>query len=341
MLTLMLTNTRASTFFRLSSANYLCFLIGPPLAAWLMAKNPWLPFTLGVCLQAIAIPVTLAMPETLGARKVDKNGSVESDIDSDPLDLSEKDRPATPRTLHLNQPRRIFAAMRKAIASLATASAFLLSTWRIPFFLSIYPFRMLMSALDSLLLQYISKRYDWPFSAATNIYSVLAGASMLVLLFLLPWLSSFLQKKRGYTTSRKDVLLTRLGLTAFAAGLLVTGVAPSIGVLITGLVIGALGSGVGSAMRALLTSWVKPNEVARLYSALSIVETAGMTAGGPICAGLFSAGMNWAKGGGTQMWLGLPWMVVGAMSCIIVVLVWVVRFGDRKDDMEDGKEGRD
>ena len=303
-----------------------------------MAKNPWLPFTIGIFLQAIAIPVTFAMPETLGARKVNKDGHIELDADVEPLHLGEKDGVSSRRTLNLKQPGTIFRALKSVFMSLATNSAFLLSTWRIPFFLSIYPFRMLMSALDSLLLQYISKRYEWPFSAATNIYSVLAGASMLVLLFLLPWFSSFLQTKRGYSTSRKDVLLTRLGLTAFAAGLLVTGLAPSIGVLVSGLVIGALGSGVGSAMRALLTSWVKPNEVARLYSALSIVETAGMTVGGPICAGLFGIGMNWAKGRGSQMWLGLPWMVVGLLSCILVVLIWVVRFGDKRAGVGEDKE---
>lgn len=123
---------------------------------------------------------------------------------------------------------------------------------------------------------------------------------MLVLLFILPAVSSYLQKRCGYSTTRKDVLLARVGLSALTAGLLVTGLAPHIGVLILGLVITAFGSGVGSAMRALLTSWVQPNEVARLYSALSIVETAGMSAGGPICAGMFNAGMKWAKEGGVR-----------------------------------------
>lgn len=31
------------------------------------------------------------------------------------------------------------------------------------------------------------------------------------------------------------------------------------------------------------------------------------------------------------MWLGLPWDVVAGIMAVIVVLMWVVRFGERRD----------
>ena len=47
----------------------LCFTIGPPIAAAIMQKDPWLAFTLGLVLQTIAIPISIALPETLGAKR--------------------------------------------------------------------------------------------------------------------------------------------------------------------------------------------------------------------------------------------------------------------------------
>ena len=47
----------------------LCFTVGPPIAAAIMKKDPWIAFTLGLILQSVAIPISLFMPETLGAKK--------------------------------------------------------------------------------------------------------------------------------------------------------------------------------------------------------------------------------------------------------------------------------
>ena len=52
----------------------LCFTVGPPIAAAIMKKDPWIAFTLGLCLQSIAIPISLLMPETLGAKKPGEPG---------------------------------------------------------------------------------------------------------------------------------------------------------------------------------------------------------------------------------------------------------------------------
>ena len=64
----------------------LCFTIGPPIAAAIMKKDPWIAFTLGLGLQAIAIPISIAMPETLGAKKP-------GEPQKKPENLNEKESP--------------------------------------------------------------------------------------------------------------------------------------------------------------------------------------------------------------------------------------------------------
>ncbi|MCJ1473273.1 hypothetical protein MMC13_001924 [Lambiella insularis] len=328
----------ASTFFRLGASNFLCFLVAPPLAAKLMELSPWIPLTLGLGVQALAIPVTMALPETLGCRKPT------DPTPPTPKPFSEKDTREAERPLTASEPSMRLSngslsdTFRSVVASFVANSAFLFKDWRILFFGATYPVRMLASPLGSLLLQYVSKRYQWTLARVTYISSFEAGMSMLALLFLFPSLSTYLLKKKGLNVSRKDLFLARIGVSATAIGVILTGFAPTIFVLFIGMGIGSLGSSAGSATRALLTSYVQQNEVARLYTALSIVETIGLTIGGPIVAGMFKTGMENVKTGlYGDAWLGLPYLIVGALLSVVAILMWMLRLAD--GHQEKGEEG--
>ena len=303
-----------------------------------MEVSPWIPYSLGLAVQAIAIPVTLALPETLGFQKpadptppTPKPFSKEEEIEAErPLTASEP-------SLHLER-GSIFHTTKSLLTSLIANSAFLFADWRVLFVLSTYPVRMLLGPLEGLLMQYVSKRFHWALARVTYITSFQAGLSMLALLFIFPWVSTYLLKKRGLNAASKDLFLARIGITATAIGLLGQGLAPTILFLFVGIGVSAMGSGSGAALRALLTGWVQQNEVARLYTALSIVETLGVTAGGPIVAGLFKMAMVSVKDGKSgDFWLGLPFLLVGGLFAVSAVLMWVMRFGEKRDSgVEDG-----
>jgi hypothetical protein len=193
---------------------------------------------------------------------------------------------------------------------------------------------MTLSSLDGNLLQYISKRYNWTMARATYIFSTQAGASMVVLLVILPVASSFMLKKLKWTAARKDILIFRVGLTLLAVGLIISGIAPSVPVLVVGIVVQTLGSGNGAASRALLTSYVQPNEVARLYTSLGIIETLGVMVAGPVVAGLYNVGLRAVEDGKGALLLGLPWFCVGCAIFAIAVATWCLNFRDKKEGGE-------
>ena len=306
-----------------------------------MEISPWIPLSLGLALQAVAIPVTMALPETLGFRKpadptppTPKRFSVNDE-------KAEAERPMTATEPSMPLSKGSFSdTVRSLLASFIVNSAFLFRDWRILFFGATYPVRMLVSPLGSLLLQYVSKRYQWTLARVTYISSFEAGMSMIALLFLFPSFSTYLLKKKGLNVSRKDLILARIGVSATAMGVMLTGFAPTVFILFIGMGISSLGSGAGSATRALLTSYVQPNEVARLYTALSIVETLGLTAGGPVVAGLFKIGMENVKSGKYgDAWLGLPYVLVGILLSIVAVLMWMLRLADSpREKMEEEED---
>jgi len=302
-----------------------------------MEISPWIPYSLGLGLQAFAIPITIALPETLGFQKpADPTPPTPKPFSK--ADETEAERPLTASEplMHLEK-GNCMQTTKSLLASLIANSAFLFKDWRIVFFMCTYPIRMLLSPLDGLILQYVSKRFHWTFARVTYISSFQAGLSMLALLFLFPWVSTYLLKKKGLNVARKDLFLARVGMSAIVAGVLVTGFAPTIFVLFVGVGISAFGSGAGSATRALMTSWVQQNEVARLYTALSIVETLGLIAGGPVVAGLFKAAMDMVKAhDGGNMWLGIPFFIVGGLLGVICALMWMINFADKKENELEG-----
>jgi hypothetical protein len=295
-----------------------------------MEMSPWIPYTLGICVQAFAIPITMALPETLNCRKP-RDPTPPTPMPFSKEEACEAERPLTASEPSFGiQSGSFLCTLRTLVVALIANSAFLFKDWRIVFFMCTYPIRMLMSPLEGLLLQYVSKRYHWTFAHVTYISSFQAGLSMVTLLFLLPYLSTYLLKKRGLNVARKDLFLARIAVSAIVIGTFVTGFAPTIFILFVGVGISSFGSGAGSATRALMTSWVQPNEVARLYTALTIVETVGLTAGGPVVAWLFKMAMEHAKTGGSDMWLGVPFFVVGGLLGVVVLLMWAITFVSNK-----------
>ena len=200
---------------------------------------------------------------------------------------------------------------------------------------------MMMNSLDGQLMQYVPQRYSWSIADTTNLQAVQAGVAMLVLLLILPGTSSFLMKKRGYSTNRKDIFLTRLGFFCYGIGLLVIGFAPAIGIFVIGTIVVTFAAGSGAAIRALLTSWVQSNEVARLYTALGIIETIGSMAGGPLISTVYNAGLSsyHKNPKANELILGLPWICAGFVMTCLAIATTLLRFVDKSEEKRDTEHG--
>ena len=181
---------------------------------------------------------------------------------------------------------------------------------------------MATTPLDAQVLQYVPQRYHLQISTSVFLLSMEGFLSSIVLLFFLPFISTLLvhRSHKPMSSLRKDILFVRVGLLLHALSWLVIGLAPHLVIFILGLGMSALMAGTGASVRSVLTTWVKPDQVGRLYSVLGILETLGLMAAGPMVAQLYNVGLKT----GIELWLGLPWIVLGILMTGIVGVFWTV-----------------
>ncbi|KAJ5429006.1 hypothetical protein N7491_006022 [Penicillium cf. griseofulvum] len=166
------------------------------------------------------------------------------------------------------------------------------------------------------LAQYIGKRFDWPLARTGYLLTLRGVIHMVVLLFTLPLLSRVLL--RYQPSPVKDLTLARVSVATAAVGALCMA-SSQIGLVITGLAIHSLGSGLAPLCHLLATSYVVPHDTSKLNTVIGIVQTTGSLFAGPAFAWLFETGM---KLGGTS--LGLPYYgLAGSFMLCLVGLVFV------------------
>lgn len=137
-------------------------MIGPSLAASTMSLSLWLPFYLNILLLLIAIPAIRMLSDT--GRSPMHSISDPDDIDeADPL-LTE--RPSSPKYANaFETPTGAFQSILHAVRKLLR-----LVTGRRNFQLLLCSFFLtaLASSDTKLLVQYISKRYEWTFAQVSS-----------------------------------------------------------------------------------------------------------------------------------------------------------------------------
>ncbi|KAK4987708.1 hypothetical protein LTR50_004456 [Elasticomyces elasticus] len=317
---------RATVFLRLGAANLLTTFIAPPVSGLLMEFNPWIPMFLGLIIQVIPIFLMLLIPETINY--------------GNPTTSTTFSRPVTPvveTTLAVppdssDRPRLLgtnFVAM--SYGKLKDATGLLSQDWRVSALILPFMAYMFLLSASTILLQYISKRYGLSFSRATLILAIRSGVDVVVLLLVLPGLSKLLVTRYGMHGKKKDLYLGRASALLLSAGWSLVALSPTLPLAAVSLVIATLGSGMILLVRSFMTALIPANQVARLYTLISIVDTLGLMAGGPLLAGIFKAGLS--AGGGL---VGLPFLCIGILMLLVTGLLFVVRL--RKCDLLEEEE---
>lgn len=307
---------RSKVFLQIGGVNLISSVCMPLLAAWLMEWTPWIPATAGTVLMALGVIVALFMPETLGYNKPpSETATAEA---TNPAPSSDNDDDDNNNNTHNH------------ITTLRNAISFLWLDWRVPALVLTFLIHLAVADISSLLLQYVSTRYNLTFAEATTILTLRSVANILLLFLLLPFLANYLTATRGLCTQRTDLWMSRASMASWALGWLVFGLSPTLLSATAGMGITALGSGSFFLIRSLLTPLVPAHNVARLYSLISVVDTLGAMLGAPLLAGLFNWGLR--VGG---LGVGMPFYFLGAVCAGITVLLCVV--GLRKGEDGDGQ----
>ncbi|KAI7353679.1 MFS general substrate transporter [Hortaea werneckii] len=318
---------RASTFLRVGASELAAKVVVPPIAASLMTINPWIPSLIGTGLLLICFLTYGLVPETLNYYQPVEHPSPAQPISSS-TETTQQPKPPSSNTppTHHSPPTK---PLTRPLHSLHTATTFLTHDPRIP--LLILPFigHSLIAQTSQLLLQYTSKRYRLTFSQATLLTTILNAVKVLLLFALLPYTSTLAMRVFRLSAQRKDLYLARASQGFVFVGWTMIGGSPNLVCVVVSMVVAALGQSTYFLIRSLLTSLVPADQIARVYSIVSLVDVVGAMLGSPLLAGLFGRGL--ALGGG---WVGLPFYFLGLISAGFAVLLFVV--GLRKGEESDG-----
>jgi MFS family permease len=157
------------------------------------------------------------------------------------------------------------------------------------------------------------------------------------LVLVLPALTSILPASfRKASVFTKDKTLAQWSCGALAIGMLCLGLAPVVGLAIVGIVVLALGSGQDSLTRSMATEMVSTGDISVVYSAITMLRAIGGSISGPLSAWLYTVGLK-QKG---AVWLGLPYLVAGALFVLAVTVLTFVR-NSKEDEVGADDEARE
>ncbi|KAF7951967.1 uncharacterized protein EAE97_001464 [Botrytis byssoidea] len=309
---------RANAFLFAACASLSAELIAPTVAATIMIYSPWISICCGVFVLTSGLLCLIAfVPETLHlhASQTQTSTLVPDDSSSEYISDSSSDfnEPLKPK----RKP-----TITRRLSDFYTTSRPLLT---LPVLLLLLPSmtRVIGQQSIELCIRYISTRFSIPLSHASLILSLRALINILLLLFLIPFLSSLLITKFHFSSTHKDLLLARISSLFLILGALIIAISPSLHLTIIGLIIYTLGTGFVSLVRSLITRLVDQKHVARIFAMIAVVETSSALLTGPAVAGLYELGLVWR--GEWTGWLGLPFVGLAVVCGVGSVGVWGVK----------------
>lgn len=155
---------------------------------------------------------------------------------------------------------------------------------------------------------------------ASYIKSVQAAVSLLMFMLILPTLITILKTRYRISGPPLDLRVARASVPFLVMGCTLLGWAADPPLFILALVIYVLGSGFRGALEAFLASAVRPDQMATLYVAISVVDTLGLMLCSPLLAVTFAQGLH--RGGA---WIGLPFLSMAALYAVSALLTGFLR----------------
>lgn len=283
-------------------------LFSPSLASFLMERTgPWPSLWLGASLLAACAVAVLFLPET--SKSVTERPSPEEE------QREEDEAPSNSR------PSQLLKRFKDSALILQSPSLILL----LIACLATSPFT---ASTSTFMVQFISRRYQLKLEQGGYIQSFYGGIQAIQCVVILPLLSKLAMRGNGSSPSflrpadphHRDLIFLRWSSFLIVIASLNLGLAPNLPTFISGLVILAFGTGYGSLIRTLLTLYVDPEHVSRMFGIVSMIEIVGSIYARPMLAELFSLGM---KLGG--QWIGLPYYGLTVLFAMLAVLFWFIR----------------
>ena len=140
---------------------------------------------------------------------------------------------------------------------------------------------------------------------------------------MFPAIYAFLTSRFAFSAAVKDLIVTRGSLFFEIFGALFIAISPAPGFLILAVIIYALGNGFSAAVRSLITSLVRQDQVSRLYAMLAILDTIGNLLSGPMLSQAYSWGLH--RGG---LWSGAAFVLVALLFVVTCFPIFLFKLPD-------------
>ncbi|KAF8537766.1 major facilitator superfamily domain-containing protein [Trichophaea hybrida] len=297
---------RTTAFFQLQACVLFAELVAPPLSSVLMSHNVWTPLLIALVIMVLVLLIACALPETRGLEVANTEPSNSSGEEQEGDERISRPNLETSTRKNSNSHRDIMTFLRQDINVTLLVAIFLVIT--------------IGRQTTMLLLQYVSKRYDWSLAKSSLLLSLRAGFNLALMLAGLPVLTSLIITKWKMSTTERDLYISRTSACLVTLGFLGIAIAPNPSLMIIALIVDTLGSGFGASTRSLATTMVHPSNIGKLYTSIAVFDTLGALVGGPSMSLAFQWGIK--LGGG---WIGLPFLVLAILSTVVTVVVFMVR----------------
>jgi hypothetical protein len=327
-------------FFRFGVVSMGADFASSAVSSWMMTWDPWLPLMIGWGIVLAGVLCSVTLPETMhvsSARRTERSASVElthlasengdqkgapqkeeRQIHPDDSDVDSVEGDRLPFTLRSAAKRPFLRRMYSRSRQYFTPYSFILRNKQIVLLLTAFLVYRLSRGSSWFLVQYISTRYKWTLAEANLLISFKPALTIPLFLFILPALSRHLL--RSMHTSKKDLQLARVSIICLCLGTLGIGLSPSIAALVPSLLVQTAGSGFLYLIRSLITTMVKQEETARLFTIIEVLQAVGNVIASLSITTVFQVGLEL---GGS--WIGLAWMMTSTAFALVGAAVWCFR----------------
>ncbi|PWY64054.1 MFS general substrate transporter [Aspergillus heteromorphus CBS 117.55] len=289
----------ATALFRLSSAVILSEVLATPVSAYLMTRDPWMPFMLGLGISTLGSLSAFLIPESLTDIKSKTSSPDEEETRPDP---------AGKGSVSVRQ------YIKGKLQALRDSIRFIMGKPAV----TVCLFAMFATSISrqstSLLLQYTSKRFEWSIANSSLLISLRGTITLANFLLLTPALSFLLTRHFHLPGKLKDLRLAQISSFTAALGFIIIATASSRAIVILGIVVLSLGAAFAVSCRSFVTSLVRPDRVGTLYSSAAAVTSLGTVVSGPLLAYAFRLGLHWGP-----EWFGLPFLLAGGVYFLAAV----------------------
>ncbi|CAG8907285.1 unnamed protein product [Penicillium egyptiacum] len=306
-------NERSTALFRLNSAAILAEILATPISAYLMTFSLMLPYLLGVGFIVLGTIPVVFLPETLEDVKLKQSIPEESDRETEQNTENEPVEQERGK-------KEIFREFTRQSREFIESTRFIWSDSNVCIMILVFFVTIIGRQSTHLLLQYVSKKFDWSIARSSLLISLRGIFSLFTYSILMPGLSVLAIRYLNLHGKYRDHLMSKwsgvLSIIGFAAIFL----APTPAILISGQVILSIGSSFLVTTRSLVTALALPDHVGTLYSAIAIAQSVGVLVAGPLFASLFRLGMHLG-----DAWMGLPFLQASLFFALAVTAVWRIR----------------